>query len=172
MGLLCRGNKWIYRGNIISILLFSCDRYTHCQTLLFAIDNDNFIQYTQVILLNSFLKKDIKQYRKGTKRDGYFKTLHTMSRIKLNNKLLTQLSTANNLLNQNRHTTREEFSTKVQAWYLAELSREQRKKKIIQTELTERIGKKRVYVTLLERGETYMQLSTFLSISDALGICG
>ena len=34
------------------------------RTLLFAIDNKNFIQCHQVILLNSFLKKDSKQYRK------------------------------------------------------------------------------------------------------------
>lgn len=98
-----------------------------------------------------------------------------MSRIKLNNELLAQLPTANDLLNEKYGKigtpTREEFSTKARAWYLAELLREQRKdKKITQAELAERIGKKREYIALLERGETDMQLSTFLSISDALGL--
>lgn len=34
------------------------------RTLLFAVDNISFIQSQRVILLNSFLKKDNKQYRK------------------------------------------------------------------------------------------------------------
>lgn len=34
------------------------------RTLLFAIDKESFIECTQAILLNSFLKKDNKQYRK------------------------------------------------------------------------------------------------------------
>jgi hypothetical protein len=34
------------------------------RTLLVAIDNINFIEATKVVLLNSFQKKDTKQYRK------------------------------------------------------------------------------------------------------------
>lgn len=34
------------------------------RTVLFAIDNDNFIEAKSIILLNSFLKKDNKDYRK------------------------------------------------------------------------------------------------------------
>ncbi|MDD4800168.1 MAG: addiction module toxin RelE [Proteiniphilum sp.] len=34
------------------------------RSLLFAIDNISFIECTQAVLLNSFLKKDNKQYRK------------------------------------------------------------------------------------------------------------
>ena len=34
------------------------------RTMLVAIDNANFIEATQVILLNSFLKKDDKQYKR------------------------------------------------------------------------------------------------------------
>ncbi len=34
------------------------------RTVLFAIDHDNFIEAKKVILLNGFLKKDNKYYRK------------------------------------------------------------------------------------------------------------
>ncbi len=34
------------------------------RTVLFAIDHDNFIEAKKVILLNGFLKKDNKDYRK------------------------------------------------------------------------------------------------------------
>ena len=38
------------------------------ESILFAIDHDNIIQATNVILLNSFLKKDSKEYRKQIKK--------------------------------------------------------------------------------------------------------
>lgn len=37
------------------------------RTILFAIDNDNFIESNTVILLNSFLKKNTKQYKSEIK---------------------------------------------------------------------------------------------------------
>ena len=33
------------------------------RTIVFAVDNDNFIESNNVILLNSFLKKNTKQYK-------------------------------------------------------------------------------------------------------------
>ena len=38
------------------------------RTILFAIDHENIIQATNVILLNSFLKKDSKEYRQQIKK--------------------------------------------------------------------------------------------------------
>ena len=38
------------------------------RTILFAADHDNIIQAKTVILLNSFLKKDTKEYKKQIKR--------------------------------------------------------------------------------------------------------
>ena len=38
------------------------------RTILFAIDHENIIQATNVLLLNSFLKKDSKEYRKQIKK--------------------------------------------------------------------------------------------------------
>ncbi len=66
---------------------------------------------------------------------------------------------------------RKEFNAKAKAWYFAELLKEQRKeRKITQKQLAEKIGKKREYIATLERGEIDMQLSTFISISEALGL--
>ena len=88
---------------------------------------------------------------------------------------ISQLPTINDVLDEKYgklgKQSRDNFDTKARAWYYAELLKEKRKeKKITQSELAKRIGKKREYIALLERGETDMQLSTFLSISDALGI--
>jgi ribosome-binding protein aMBF1 (putative translation factor) len=67
--------------------------------------------------------------------------------------------------------TREAFHNRALSWYYAEILKDARKeKKITQKVLAEKIGKKREYVALLEKGETDMQLSTFLSISQALGL--
>lgn len=34
------------------------------RTVVFAVDAENFVEYSQVLFLNSFLKKDKKQYKK------------------------------------------------------------------------------------------------------------
>lgn len=66
---------------------------------------------------------------------------------------------------------RDEFDAKSRAWYYAEVLKNARKAAgITQQQLAEKIGKKREYVAMLEKGETDMQLSTFLMISDAVGL--
>lgn len=66
---------------------------------------------------------------------------------------------------------REEFNAKAKAYYYAELLKDERKRqKLTQQELANRIGKKREYVSKLEQGDSDMQLSTFLQISNALGL--
>ena len=66
---------------------------------------------------------------------------------------------------------REEFEAKAKAWYYAELLKDERKRQnITQKALAEQIGKKREYISALEKGQTDMQLSTFISIADALGL--
>lgn len=37
------------------------------RTIIFALDHDNLIEATSIILLNAFLKKDKKDYRKQIK---------------------------------------------------------------------------------------------------------
>jgi DNA-binding XRE family transcriptional regulator len=67
--------------------------------------------------------------------------------------------------------TREAFEQHTQSWYYGELLKDKRKElKVTQKQLAEKVGKKREYIALLEKGETDMQLSTFLSISQALGL--
>ena len=65
----------------------------------------------------------------------------------------------------------KEFEAKAKAWYYAELLKDERKRQnITQKALAEQIGKKREYISALEKGQTDMQLSTFISIADALGL--
>ena len=66
---------------------------------------------------------------------------------------------------------RDAFEAKARAWYYAECIKEARKKAgITQQQLADRIGKKRTYVSLIERGKTDMQLSTFIMMSEAVGL--
>ena len=66
---------------------------------------------------------------------------------------------------------RDEFDAKSRAWYYAEVLKNARKAAgITQQQLAEKIGKKREYVAMLEKGETDMQLSTFIMISEAVGL--
>lgn len=67
--------------------------------------------------------------------------------------------------------TREEFDAKSRAWYYAEVLKNARKAAgITQQQLADKIGKKREYIAMLEKGETDMQLSTFIMISEAVGL--
>ena len=67
--------------------------------------------------------------------------------------------------------SRNEFNAKAQAWYYAELLKEERKKqKISQAQLANIIGKSRTYITALEKGQTDMQFTTYLKLSLAIGL--
>lgn len=67
--------------------------------------------------------------------------------------------------------SRERFDAKSRAWYYAEILKDARKAAgLTQKQLAEKIGKKREYISMLEKGETDMQLSTFIMISDAVGL--
>ena len=59
---------------------------------------------------------------------------------------------------------RAEFDAKARAWYYGEMLRERRK------ELAERVGRERTYINRIEKGETDLQLSSFIRIAEALGI--
>ncbi|MDR3286353.1 MAG: helix-turn-helix domain-containing protein [Prevotellaceae bacterium] len=95
--------------------------------------------------------------------------------MEFNEEKLAKLKTADELFDERygkRGTSKRiEFEAKAKSWYYAEILKETRKKeKITQKQLAEKIGKKREYIALLEQGETDMQLSTFISISEALGL--
>lgn len=95
--------------------------------------------------------------------------------IKLNEDKLAGLTTFDDVLREKYgdETTKErkEFDAKSKAWYYAELLKDERKRqKITQLALARQIGKKREYISALEKGQTDMQLSTFLQIANALGM--
>lgn len=98
-----------------------------------------------------------------------------MIMLKLNEKKISSLRSFDDVLNEKygkEHSAeRNEFDAKAKAWYYAELLKEERKRQnITQKALAEQIGKKREYISALEKGQTDMQLSTFLKIADALGL--
>lgn len=66
---------------------------------------------------------------------------------------------------------RDELDAKALAWYYAEILKDARKDAgLTQKQLADKVGKKREYIALLEKGETDMQLSTFLMITQAVGL--
>lgn len=66
---------------------------------------------------------------------------------------------------------REAFEARAKAYYYAELLKEQRKlQEMTQQQLADKIGKKREFISNIERGNSDMQLSTFMLISNALGL--
>lgn len=90
-------------------------------------------------------------------------------------KRLESLPTANDMLEEKYgklgSVTRDAFEAKAKAWYYAEVLKDARKSAgITQQELAAKIGKKREYIASLEKGETDMQLSTFILISEAVGL--
>lgn len=87
-----------------------------------------------------------------------------ISREKLN-KLESVNATLNNKYGEKGSASRTEFDAKTQAWYLRD---ERKKRRITQQQLANIIGKSRTYITALEKGQTDMQLSTFIMISRAL----
>ncbi len=96
-------------------------------------------------------------------------------RKKIDIEKLQKLSSVEEMLEgeygSNGTTSRETFNAKAKAWYYAEVLREARKAAgMTQQQLADIIGKKREYIALLEKGETDMQLSTFLMITDAVGL--
>ena len=95
--------------------------------------------------------------------------------IKINSNKLAQMDTANEMLDEKYgkmgSASRDEFEAKAKAWYYAEVLKDARKKAgITQQQMADRIGKKREYVSLIEKGKTDMQLSTFLLMTEAVGL--
>ena len=65
---------------------------------------------------------------------------------------------------------REAFDAKARAWYFGELLRSRRQSLgLTQKALAEQLGRERTYINRIEKGETDMQLSSFLRIAYALG---
>ena len=94
---------------------------------------------------------------------------------KLDKLKLEKLNSINNMLDSKYGvlgtTEREEFDSKSIAWYYAEILRDRRKAlNLTQQELAEKVGKERSYIGRIEKGNTDMQLSSFIAIARALGL--
>ena len=94
--------------------------------------------------------------------------------IKLDENRLAKLHTSSEHLKEKYgdlgSPEREAFEARAKAYYYAELLKEQRKQqKMTQQQLADKIGKKREYISNIERGNSDMQLSTFMQIANALG---
>lgn len=95
--------------------------------------------------------------------------------IKLDENKLAKLRSSSERLREKygepESPEREEFEARAKAYYYAELLKEQRKQqKMTQQQLADKIGKKREYISNIERGNSDMQLSTFMQIANALGL--
>lgn len=67
--------------------------------------------------------------------------------------------------------SREIFHEKAMAWYFGEILKSKRiELNLTQQELADKAGTKRSYISRIEKGETDMQLSSFLRIIKALGL--
>lgn len=93
----------------------------------------------------------------------------------LDEKVLAGLHTADELLNGKYGVpgteSRKVFDAKAKAYYYGVVLRDRRKElKMTQSELAEKAGTARSYIARVERGETDMQLSSFLRIAAALNV--
>ena len=90
-------------------------------------------------------------------------------------KKLAGLHTASELLDSkygiSGSQTRNDFDEKAHAYYYGVILRDRRKElNMTQNELAEKTGTARSYIARVEKGETDMQLSSFLRIARALGL--
>ena len=81
--------------------------------------------------------------------------------MKLNMNKLNNLKSFDSYLDEQygkeNSVERKEFEAKAKAWYYAELLKDERKRQnITQKALAEQIGKKREYISALEKGQTDM----------------
>ena len=120
------------------------------------------------------MKKSTKDYKKEIQKAEQFKQFTAM-RPKIDvNKLKHRPTTEDMFVDEygaKGTASRDEFDAKSRAWYYAEVLKNARKAAgITQQQLADKIGKKREYVAMLEKGETDMQPSTFIMISEAVGL--
>ena len=68
-------------------------------------------------------------------------------------------------------SSRTSFEENAYSAYYSEILRERRKDlKMTQQQLADKIGKERSYIAHIEKGKTDLQLSSFIRISNALGM--
>ena len=67
--------------------------------------------------------------------------------------------------------SREVFNKEAISYYYGEILKERRKEmRLTQEQLSEKVGLNRSYIAKIEKGETDMQMSSFIRIAEALGL--
>jgi len=98
----------------------------------------------------------------------------TIDKKRLNWKNIEKLPTANNMLDdlygKDGTFSRESFKKEAYSYYTGKIIEQARKEaKITQTELAEKVGSSKSYISRVERGRTEPKVSTFYRIASALG---
>ena len=87
----------------------------------------------------------------------------------------SKLHNANNLLDAKYGIegtdSREIFNKEAIAYYYGEILKEKRKElQLTQEQLSAKVGLNRSYIAKVEKGETDMQISSFVRLAEALGL--
>jgi DNA-binding XRE family transcriptional regulator len=97
-----------------------------------------------------------------------------INREELNWEKIEKLPTANNMLDslhgKDGSLQREAFKQEAYSYYSGQIIEQARKEaKLTQTELAERLGSSKSYISRVETGKTEPKMSTFYRIASALG---
>jgi len=98
----------------------------------------------------------------------------TIDRKKLNWEKIEKLSTTNDMLDslygKEGSPERKLFKNEAYSYYTGHIIEQARKEaKMTQTELAERVGSSKSYISRVENGRTEPKVSTFYRIASALG---
>ena len=99
----------------------------------------------------------------------------TIDRKKLNWSKIEKLPTANDMLDKQYgkegSSEREAFKKEAYSFYTGQIIEQARKEaKMTQTELAEKLGSSKSYISRVETGRTEPKVSTFYRIVSALGL--
>jgi len=100
--------------------------------------------------------------------------METINRDNLNWSKIEQLPTVNdmldNLYGKDGTVEREIFKKEAYSYYTGQIIEQARKEaKMTQTELAEKVGSNKSYISRIETGKTEPKVSTFYRIASALG---
>jgi DNA-binding XRE family transcriptional regulator len=92
--------------------------------------------------------------------------------MKANNKIRSISAELEELYGKRGTPEREAFTREAYAFYTGQIIEQARKEAhLTQTELAEKIGTNKSYISRVETGRTEPKVSTFYRIASALGLC-
>lgn len=119
----------IYRTEAFDEFFESLPDNVKEKAILFTIDHENIVHAEQILLLNGFMKKSTKDYKKEIQKAQHI--LACIMRKKIDMEKIQKLSTTEDMFQQEygpKGTARcEEFEDKARARYYADVLRDARK---------------------------------------------